>query len=394
MMANRYSVLSAFAMTVLMLLELQSCRTVDDSPSLPVPDTSHPIEFGMCQDGTKGFDPINHLYDLNKTGFGVFAGFSQRGEQFDRNTHACNYIENLLVNEEEPDGLWVPMTQSGTNFTPLPTYWPLMGSLTFFGYAPYVADTKPFTGKEQILTMPSEDYVSGMLRGTFRPSKAVTSQIDFCVAPTQFNRRYPDGPVPMEFKHALTRVRFYVNGDGELNPHYRYRITQLRLSGVLGENSFTYTDDPDMPCKWDHVDKAMPRTAEYNMYYTESEHLTEEWVKLIGSLPEDAEGLDRYSLVNSKDNGRLYLLPQNLTDQASLLIVVTIYQLTDPNNWQPISVLAPMEVPLPTDTDWEPGKTVSYLITIPIPDFKVVKVKALVTDWEDSGNNHPTQILD
>ena len=57
------------------------------------------------------------------------------------------------------------------------------------------------------------------------------------------------------------------------------------------------------------------------------------------------------------------------------------------------SVLPPFNVSLPTDTAWEAGRTVSYLITVDITKLVVVDIRAMVSEWIDAGNTHGPQTI-
>ena len=373
-------------MLLSILLVAQSCwkiETADTSRGKdpePVADNKA-IEFSAAA-ATKGLDPVDNLLVLDEYGFGVFAGYSEPGKTFGSTTIGNNYIHNLKVNrKDETSDEWVPKN---------PAYWPLTGSLTFFAYASFIDNVEVTEDDpDPSLVMPTADYEGGLLRGRFTPRTDVTRQEDFCLAEPVKDRKYEDGRVPFAFKHSLTRVRFYMRGDGVVNEHYKYRITSIKLKGIVGTNGFTYTEDPDVPCKWDRVSASSPRSAEYTLTGTQ---LTDQWIKMKD--PSET-GLEGYEWINSRDDGRLYLLPQDILEGAAIEVVVTIYS-PDGDKWVPVSTLPMVEIGLATPDcpKWEPGKTVSYTVTLQIPEIRVAEISALITDWEVSGNVHDPQLID
>lgn len=358
------------------LMMLISCNGRDDIPDKPLPDMDSPIAFDIG-DATKGYRPIDDIETLARQSFGVFAGYTPKGELFSSKSFADNYLKNMKIEYDTDDGSWNPST---------PSYWPILGSLSFFGYAPYF-------DKKDFFTMPSADYTGGMLRGTYTPDPNVTSQIDLCLSTPKLDRTSDDGPVPMDFKHTLTRVFFHMTGSGVENSLYKFRVTDIAIKGVVGTNTFTYVMDEDVPFEWDPIRETTTRDGEYHLTYNMiPSQLTDNWLTLID--PSSAESdIGTYIKVNSTDNGRLYLLPQRLTSDASIEVVITVYTKSGAD-WVPISVLPFATYSLPMDVAWEPGKTVSYRITLNIPEMRIVNLTAYLTDWEDSGNHSDNYFLD
>lgn len=346
-------------------------------------DTSSPVSFVLDHE-TKGTRPIDDEETLGRYGFGVFAGYTKAGDTFGLESQADNYIRNMKVNLDTKDaGRWKPATQS---------YWPVLGKLSFFGYAPYF-DQEADSGSGQAFIVPSKDYKGGMLRGTYKPDPNVTSQLDLCLSIPRLDRTSADGPVPMTFKHALTRVFFLMNGYGVENELYRYRVTDIDLTGVVGMNNFTFVMDEDVPYQWDPIRDTTARDGEYHMTYFQAQpHLTDSWVKLLNDEHELSK-IENFVKINNSDNGRLYLIPQQITSDARLTITVTAYTRAGVD-WEPFAVLPAMECNLPVGTAWEPGKTTSYCITLDIPHMRVLNVSGYLADWEDSSNIHERQLLD
>ena len=366
-----------FAVPSIVIFMVMACNDIPCDDGYPVPDMDSPIVFGVGA-VTKGLDPIDYLGQLDNKGFGVFAGFSKYGASFGRGSSPDNYISNLKINRDKVDTtLWRSAT--GT-----PTFWPITGSLSFFAYAPY------FEKSDASLAFPAGADRDGMPKGVYSPSTDVTNQADFCLAAPQLDRVATDGRIPFDFKHTLTRIRFYFNLEGSENTMYQYRLTTLKITGVIGSNSFSYSDDPLHPCAWDEVSGSTPKNGFYQLDASDRELMSNDDLDVHGGMkfkpevPSD-DFHDDYEY-NAQQNGRLYLLPQRITSQAAIEATITVYSQDKSSSWVPTSVLPPVEISLPTDTPWEAGMTVSYLVTLPIPDFRTASIKAYSEEWKDSGN--------
>ena len=360
-----------------------SCRDRLDPEDGMTADKSSPVSFvvGLAAKGTR---PIDDKETLARYGFGVYAGYTQSGMKFDSGSQAANYMKNTKIelDPKTPDK-WI----SSNEF-----YWPVHGSLSFFGYAPYFKQ-QDTNENAQSFIIPSKDYKGGLLRGTYKPDPNVTTQLDLCLSIPILDRLSSEGPVPMNFKHALTRVFFFVNGLGADSDRYKFRVTDIYLKGVVGTNTVTYVMNEDVPFEWDPIRDTTARDGEYHLTFNRDQpHLTDSWIKVVSDTYE-ASRMENFVKINSTDNGRLYLLPQELTDDATVQIIITAYTLAG-GNWIPVSVLPTVEYKLPRGTAWEPSKTISYCATIELASLCVLDMKAYATDWEDSGNVYESQIID
>lgn len=379
---KNFSILTMFITLPLIALS-SSCKGRLDPEDGMAEDKSAPISFVVGQD-TKGTRPIDDKETLARYGFGVYAGYTQPGVKFGSGSQAANYMKNTKIEQDpkSPDK-WIASNQF---------YWPINGSLSFFGYAPYFKQ-QDADANGQSFIIPSKDYKGGLLRGTYKPDPNVTTQLDLCLSIPVLDRLSSEGPVPMNFKHALTRVFFFVNGLGADSDRFRYRVTDIYLKGVVGTNTVTYVMDEDVPFEWDPIRDTTARDGEYHLTYNRDQpHLTDSWVK-VSSDSHEASKMENFVKINSTDNGRLYLLPQELTDDATVQIVLTAYTLTG-SSWTIISELPPVEYKLPRGAAWEPSKTISYFATIDIPNLCVFDMTAYKTDWEDSGNVFDPQFID
>ena len=360
-----------------------SCNKQEDI-SVPQTDGSAPIVLTSYDMQSKGLDDLN--YESIKTArFGLFAYWNMKGERFDGIDNPFNlYLDNSDVQYVESEGsinYWKCSPSA---------YWPFNSWLNFFAYAPYQSKVRKDTGDKTDPTVqfPSEDYVKGMPRLRYTVPENVTWQPDFCVAAPVFDRSASDGNIHIEFFHTLTRVRFYVNLSGEKPDNYEYFISDLTIKGVVGSNILTYSDNPEKPYIWDRINPENPKTASYNLSPSgEYLQLTTLPLKFENLLDPSVTGLDRYSYVNEMANGRLYLLPQEITEEATVEVSLAIYK-NIAGSLSLVTILPPYEFHLPVNVPWKDAKTVSYLMTLDISGTKESDITPVISDWVDAGNEH------
>jgi len=348
-------------------------------------------ENPIYQAVTRGLDPIDNSIDrgIIPQRFGVYAVRNAEGVDFD----PVNNPLNLYLNRHDVEYLET-LADDDTYWRGCPSaYWPSFDRLNFFTYAPYRVAVPQTGSTEPDLQFPSSDYVKGMPRATYTPAASVTNQVDLCLSRPALNLNYTkeNTPiVPLAFKHALTRIRLFVRVKGTRLPEYVYRVTNVNLSGLVGTNTFTYQDNATTPFVWDAITTSTPHDAGYSLTYSATE-LTSSWVTFIGDPA--GEGItDSYTWVNAPVNGRLYLLPQTITEAAEMEIVISMYKGSGASAVLQ-SILPTFQMHLPTDTAWEAGKTVSYLITVDAEKLVILDIRAMVDEWDSAGNTHDEQII-
>lgn len=349
---------------------------------------------------TRGMNEIDNSSDrgITEQRFGVFALRNAENVPFNPATNPMD----LYLDNHDTECLET-LSSGNTYWHGSPSaYWPSFDRLNFFAFAPYQAGQIPAGGTVPPLVFPSADYTAGMPRATYTPSALVNNQADLCIGTPRFNLMKDDNPVPLTFRHALTYVRLYVRligtSDQSTQPRsYEYRVTNAVLSGLVGTNTFTYQDSESAPFVWDAVTASTPLDAEYKLKWDTSPaaSLDVEWLKFVGDSDIGSGETDPYTWITRPDNGRMYLLPQTTTSDATLQLSISMYR-PDPSDRanSPLqAILPPFDVPLPAGTVWEPGHSVFYLVTVDITRLVVVDVKAMVSEWEDAGNTHGPQTI-
>ena len=322
--------------------------------SLPIEDDT-PLSFMSVGSvgSTKGATPTTDE-SLRTSHFGIFAYWVDDDQSFSGVADAYPYLKNrelVYSHTEETTDFWVCNPAA---------YWPIGGSMTFFGYAPFMDCSGP------VLTLPSSDTQS-MPRGHFAQKSAVSELVDFCLAAPAYDRKKNSGEVPLVFTHALSKVLFYFNLKGERDPleERRFMVKRMTLSDVVGENSFTYGGLTGY--RWDELPRedVSSRTADYELSLEDG---TLSYIPLPYESERTAqEGLERYECVNGAQAGLLYLLPQPMTGVSSVTIVLSAY------HWDSVleewieyddAEMDPVTISLPEYTVWDKGQTVAYSATL------------------------------
>ncbi len=237
---------------------------------------------------------------LQTSGIGLFAWRTDEDTPF-------NGTERYLTNGQFAyDGSSATWRQSGA-------YWPIGSWLSFFAYAPYVADVSAGA-----LQFPSSDYVSGYPRLQYTPAALAASQVDLCLATPVMNAAATDnaGVVPLVFSHVLTRLCIQVCWNGTPAQvaavtalEQTLRVHSIELRNVAATNKLTYGFTSVL---WDNP-------AAYNGSYTMS---VSNGSFCSVALP--AAGTFSTAFWNMAD-ACLYVLPQSLPDSAEMEVVYGIY---------------------------------------------------------------------
>lgn len=374
-----------FSVSVLLLLLSCSRVPLGDRPAPPASD--QPVVFSGSQLRTKGQDPLVSREALAAKDFSVSAWYCPEGTSFKQPGTPVAYFSDQRFGYMDP--LWQGVSRSGATLSAQPVYWPLDGTLSFFCFAPYEGGAVikgPVTDPAVAATLPG--YLPGSPLLEVTPSTNVADQVDVLCAPPILDRSRleDDGKLQLDFStHRMTRVEFWFAYKGELqsDPSITQTFEQVRVTGieikdVVGSKYLYYTEDN---CRW----SGDLSKADYLLSGTDNSLRT----GLSASL-EDIEEGGSYFCVNDVPAGRLYLLPQSLPADATLMIhyaIVNLYagtRLTETVSWK---------LTAGTVTEWPEGKVVRYLITLDLPNRGVASVQAEIIPWEDAGITSPEMEL-
>ncbi len=237
------------------------------------------------------------------------------------------------------------------------TYWSFGNWLSFFAYAPYMADVS-----SGMLQFPSSDYVSGYPRLQFTPAALASQQVDLCLATPVIDRSYTEGTVPLNFSHVLTRVCLQARWTGSqvqceaiAAEEKTIRLISLSYQNVVSTNKLSYGRTSFI---WDTPE-------DYNGTYTMS--VTNGCLQST-SLPSG----DSYSTSFwNMDDACLYLLPQELTEESQLQFTYGIFNSDGSLDSQDTVAL---NIGTLTQHIWAAGVEITYSLTVDLNGGNVVEV--------------------
>ncbi len=315
---------------------------------------------GDWRDGTKGRDELD---SLNLNHFITFATIHQN-PTFGNGDRIGNYFFGR------------PARSQGNGEFCLDTvaYWPASGYgyLSFFAYTP-AAQVRIDANQQDSLVIRFEQY------------STVTSQVDFCVAEPVLGRSAPPfNPVPLNFRHTLTNIEFaakYVDPSNILDSlGYSVRLDSIRVSNVVGTRDIVIKPDSTFFHWKDNISS-----------HSKVDYL----ITRVGSqLSQNL--LDTVLTVSTLADGRMYLLPQKLDENASVKVTFSlgtqVYQRGVTRFYTVATFTEQLSLPRYADDtpEWRPAQKVRYNLTIDLSNIKKFEVKASVyeghwhDDWQDA----------
>lgn len=326
-----------------------------------------PITFGTgLSVTTKGTDPYGNQDDLNTlplSDLGVYAGFSLENTT-DISTVDCTAnLANAKFVRNGTDWIW----RGSPN-----RYWPMKGYLSIFAYAPYAEE-----GLSKV-----EDYSSGMPAVYFSPrTDMVRKQTDFVISkPVYWKDKSVSDTVSLEFSHAVTCVNFVANYIGELPaPNTYMYIDSLKVKGLVGKAKLQWKDESPY-YEWDLTGFGADST--YTMSVKNLE-IVDQPVPHWTDYPDNRDAEDKWLNIGGV-NGRMYLVPQTLSSDASIEIYWSMC--TRYGSSKVVLSRFLTESRLPAGDVWNAGEFFYYYMTINLKEFSSLILNTSITDWVESGN--------
>ena len=237
---------------------------------------------------------------------------------------------SLLFTETVTDGA------TGTTY-----YWPSFGTLNFVAVYPAGILNRGNNADNGNAVQTIADDSGNLQSFTYEIPSDIAQQQDVMVAVTKgVNNSETGAPVPMNFKHLLSAVRFKV---GKM---LATRINSLTLSGVKGgEVTISYDSENDA---W--VYEASSDNVSYSPIYT-----------VDGTPNIDTYGLAEGNYITSNDNGMvMFVMPQTLNGAK---ISINYTELITGTTHNTETVLQPHT--------WGAGQTNTYIININAKNLQI-----------------------
>lgn len=361
-MRNRHT--WAFVWAAVLLAAGTSCHKAGPEPDLSAPLVCRVEAAGVTKGGSE-----TTTASLQSSGMGVFAWRTDAGKYFDARER---YLDNAQF------------VYSAPNFSATPAeYWPLGSWLSFFAYAPYMADVE--TGD---LKFPSDDYVAGDFpRIQYAPSSTVSSQVDLCLSAPVLDRASDEngGVVPLTFTHVLTRVKLqarWTGTDGQIaaitSGGMSVRILSISFRNILGSNALTYSRTT---YQWD-----APTALEMESRATQRYDLSvDNGCFASVALPQSPTYSSSFVVDPA---GVLYLLPQALVPTAKIVLTYAIFNSS--NVQEGDAVMVEYNIGNLSHYRWPAGHEVTYSITLDLSGREpVIEANAgmVPLDWASNDDD-------
>ena len=318
-------------------------------------ETGDPIRLGVQlndiqspyihKNATRG----SEITDSNISDFGMCAFYEESGA-FDEINSTPNFMSNTKV--ENSSGQW--------SYTPL-MYWPPLGSVSFFAYAPY----EPKNGSA--LTISSV----GAPEYTYVINPDVTLQKDLLLSYPLINKTKADLNVDRQllvsFKHVLSSVVFKASVvAAQADP---VKITNVSLQSMKNKGVAAFTETTTNPQGW-ILDWTQATDA------TDTDYA----LSIANGCLVDKDIKDKTTATPiSATNGVLMLLPQNI-DATDIIIVTIASGATEE--------VRTVEILLNTlITEFELGK--KYVFNIVMLSKVNVTINCKVVDWSSESIDVP-----
>lgn len=347
-----------------LLATLCACRR--ESVQNPGEKTGRPITW-RSNVATKAAAAYS-TESLKATSVGVRAYWTDKGKPYGGTTLPYLYLENQQVEFNAGDNLW--------HCNPA-QYWLLGRQMSFFAYAPWTDDEDVFK---------YESTTSALLRAEFAQNDNPALQTDLLVAKPVLDQVDNNGnPVPLSFKHALSKVLVYLNITGERidkGVYRRFKLNAMELEGIAGSGKLSY-DTTEPGFAWDEIPRSnlAVRNKTYSLSIA-SGTLEDEYLEHVDDIDPLKTGLDRYLRVQKGIGGELLLLPQPLTGKAKLTLHLTSYKDDGAGNWVEHKENDPkMEIILPAEVSWEAGNVYCYTLTLDVTYRDIIQFGITIVPW-------------
>lgn len=311
---------------------------------------------------------------LKTTPFGVQAYWTDKGLPYKSTSSAALFLDNRKVVYNSTDDLWECDPKA---------WWVLGKQISFFAYAPWVASKADPTDPDPYFVFDDTDP-QVFLRGSFSQFDDPAQQKDLLIASPmldQFMGALP-APVPLTFKHALSKILVYLNITGDTEGH-KFKLKSMSLGNIAGSGAFNYNTSAG-GFTWDEIPRSNTavRNKTYNLSIDDAT-LEDAYIPHVDDLPPGATGLARYLRVQTANKGELMMLPQPLTTTSELILRLDAYreEPASSGNWVYDSSEAPFDLILPAENSWEAGNVYCYTITLDVTHHYIIQFGITITPW-------------
>lgn len=296
-----------------------------------------------------------NLDNSNLSSFGVFAFYTgQNSWESVSATILPNYLYNQEVKRQKQGDEW-----SAWTYSPV-MYWPKAEEkLSFFAYA-------PFATPENGIKISSKTH-TGPFTLTYRVPVEVKNQQDILYTLPlldQSKDSYLNKNIPLNFKHALTKIIFHAKiQDGKEPPAGQYlKIKSVSIKNISSGGTLNFQTTPVLSARWSVQEGPL---QDYILTTQPEGGLTD---CNLGNIPVSI----------TSPEGQLNLMPQTIS-QAALLSVQ--YALTDQNGNE-TEILVSEHLFSSLMSELQMGKGILFTIQLGVNAPGIIS--ASVLPWEEA----------
>ena len=214
------------------------------------------------------------------------------------------------------------------------TYWPAKGGkIDFYAYAPHYDSEAATT----YYSVTKDGYSAPKI--SYQVPTDITKQLDLMDGYVQTND-YVDGKVDISMSHLLSQIQV------KLGSIDQGRITQIEINGVYSKGSHTINNKDDESVTIWNIDSVKDNYVQTN-----------------------ASGLENNA--NGVVGGSMYLMPQTLPSEATIVITVQVPTENDTkdaqgnNNYSDVKTYSLCKKIKEITEVWKPNKSYTYIISTP-----------------------------
>ena len=283
------------------------------------------------------------------TEFGVYAT-NYTGDY--KTTNGILHMPNALIN------------YAGGTCTPDKTYYWPDGNMHFAAYSPY---TDPSTSSDMQITLPAKPYAGYAFQGK------VDGRINWMFADEQVGSlegKFTDGSVPINFRHALTQVKFRVRLSATtdaVSTTWALNVKSITIRNIRHTGNITFTHNNKTYSAVDSAVDANVWNTDGKVWNTETFDVGSDYNNnYLGDCPLRNTAMKLEDTEYHDVDDCLYLMPQQLyadgTSEFPQMLEVTYVMYTNgvPGSEQKVMV------PIHTSAidKWSVNKSITYSLTI------------------------------
>lgn len=210
---------------------------------------------------------------------GVFAAIT--GESGWSDSNKPDFFCKLSLEQSKEDWTYDPVQM-----------WPKNSNVSFFAYAPHASQTNGLSV--------SDETKPGMPVLKYAMPSATEGHTNIYLATPQLDRTQSQTPVELKFRSVMSKVGFRIKGQGE-------KITKIAVRGIQSKGEIALNGEDQGSSTWSLTSDFPTTEYEVKLNYDQGQNYVTATKTMTGVTAED---------------GFLYLIPQNLTFNARIVVWV------------------------------------------------------------------------